>query len=103
MVTTVYIRLAFRLVKSTTFDAWFRGLRDFRAKTRIAARLDRVADGNLGDVKPIGHGISELRIDYGPAYLVYSMQRGAVLVVILAVGAKPPPTHRHQDRAAHRN
>lgn len=47
------------LVKSTTIDAWFRGLRDVRARVRIAARLDRVADGSFGDVRPIGHGISE--------------------------------------------
>ena len=78
----------FELVKSTTFDAWFLELRDVRAKARIAARLDRVADGNLGDVKPVGHGISELRIDYGPGYRVYFMQRGSVLVVILAGGDK---------------
>ncbi len=78
----------FELVKSATFDVWFRGLRDVRAKARIAARLDRVIDGNLGDVKPIGHGISELRVDYGPGYRVYFMQRGAVLVVILAGGDK---------------
>ena len=76
------------LVKSTTFDAWFRGLRDVRAKARIAARLDRVADGHFGDVKPAGHGISELRIDYGPGYRVYFIQRRSVLVVVLAGGDK---------------
>ena len=78
----------FELVRSATFDAWFLGLRDVRARARIAARLDRVADGNLGDVKPVGHGISELRIDYGPGYRVYFMQRRSVLVVILAGGNK---------------
>jgi putative addiction module killer protein len=78
----------FELVKSATFDRWFHGLRDIRARARIAARLDRLADGNLGDVKPVGHGISELRIDYGPGYRVYFMQRGAVLVVMLAGGDK---------------
>lgn len=78
----------FELVKSATFDTWFRGLRDIRAKARIAARLDRMTDGNLGDVKPIGHGISELRIDYGPGYRVYFMRSGVVLVVILAGGDK---------------
>ena len=78
----------FELVKSATFDAWFHAPRDVRAKACIAARLDRVANRNLGDVKPIGHGISELRIDYGPGYRVYFMQRGAVLVVILAGGDK---------------
>lgn len=78
----------FELVKSATFDTWFRGLRDARAKARIATRLDRVADGNFGDVKPVGHGISELRIDYGPGYRVYFIQRGSVLVVVLAGGDK---------------
>lgn len=57
-------------------------------------RLDRIADGNLGDVKPEGGGISELRIDYGPGYRVYFMQRGAVLVVVLAGGDKRT---RHAD------
>ncbi|KRE87084.1 addiction module antitoxin RelB [Rhodanobacter sp. Soil772] len=64
----------------------FGSLRDARAKARIAARLDRIADGNLGDVKPVGGGVSDLRIDYGPGYRVYFMQRGAVLVVVLAGG-----------------
>lgn len=78
----------FDLVKSTTFDTWFRGPRDVRARARIAARLDHVTDGNLGGVKPIGHGISELRTDYGPGYRVYFMQRGSVLMVVLASGDK---------------
>lgn len=78
----------FELVKSATFDTWFRGLRDARARARIAARLDRVADGNFGDVKPVGHRLSELRIDYGPGYQVYFIQRGSVLVVVLAGGDK---------------
>jgi putative addiction module killer protein len=76
------------LVRSATFDIWLRGLRDARARARIAARLDRVADGNFGDAKPVGHGISELRIDYGPGYRVYFIQRGSVLVVVLAGGDK---------------
>ncbi|UJJ52876.1 MULTISPECIES: type II toxin-antitoxin system RelE/ParE family toxin [Rhodanobacter] len=63
-------------------------MRDARARARIAARLDRIADGNLGDVKPAGGGVSELQIDYGPGYRVYFMQRGSVLVVVLAGGDK---------------
>jgi putative addiction module killer protein len=78
----------FELVKSATFDAWLRGLRDIRARARIAARLDRVAEGNFGDVKPAGHGFSELRINYGPGYRVYFMRSGSVLVVVLAGGDK---------------
>ncbi|MEO8809140.1 MAG: type II toxin-antitoxin system RelE/ParE family toxin [Rhodanobacter sp.] len=78
----------FELVKSGTFDTWLRRLRDGGARARITARLDRVAFGNFGDVKPVGHGISELRIDYGPGYRLYFMQRGSVLVVVLAGGEK---------------
>ena len=88
MKTTVYTLFVLELVKSATFDAWFGSLRDVRAKARIAARLDRVADGNFGDVKPVGGGVSELRIDCGPGYRVYFVQRGAVLVVVLAGGDK---------------
>jgi len=55
---------------------------------RIAARIDRLALGNPGDVKPVGSGISEMRIDYGPGYRVYFMQRGSVVVVILCGGDK---------------
>jgi len=84
----VYTPFVFELVKSATFDAWFASLRDIRAKARIAARLDRVADGNFGDFKRVGGEISELRIDYGPGYRVYFMQRGSVLVVVLAGGDK---------------
>jgi putative addiction module killer protein len=54
------------------FARWFEGLRDVRARTRIQARIDRLEIGNPGDVKPVGEGISEMRIDYGPGYRVYS-------------------------------
>ena len=76
------------LVKSDTFDAWLRGLRDRRAAARVQVRLDRLALGNPGDVQPVGEGISELRIDYGPGYRVYYMRRGPVLVVLLCGGDK---------------
>jgi putative addiction module killer protein len=78
----------FELVKSAVFDAWFSSLSDIRARARTAARLDRVVDGNFGDVKPVGGGISELRIEYGPGYRVYFMQHDSVLVVVLAGGDK---------------
>lgn len=76
------------IVKSATFDGWLSGLKDRQAKARIAQRIDRLSLGNPGDVKPVGHGISELRIDYGPGYRVYYMQRGTMLVVLLAGGDK---------------
>jgi putative addiction module killer protein len=74
--------------QSETFARWMRGLRDVRAKARILARIDRIADGNLGDVKPVGQGLSEMRIHAGPGYRVYFLQRGASLVVLLCGGNK---------------
>ena len=76
------------LFKSATFDAWFSGLRDRQAKARIAARIDRLSLGNAGDVKPVGSGINEMRIDYGPGYRVYFTQRGPIIIVILCGGDK---------------
>lgn len=76
------------LIKSSTFDAWLRELRDRRAVARIQARLDRLAADNPGDVKPVGSGIPELRIDHGPGYRVYFMQRGPVVIVLLCGGDK---------------
>lgn len=74
--------------QTTSFSKWFRSLRDKRAKSRIAVRIDRLALGNPGDVKPVGQGVSELRIDYGPGYRVYFVQRGSTVVVLLAGGDK---------------
>ena len=76
------------LIRSATFDGWLSGLRDRKAVARIAARLDRLAARNPGDVAPVGEGISELRIDYGPGYRVYYMRRGQVLVILLCGGDK---------------
>lgn len=67
---------------------WFAGLRDRQAKTRIDARLRRISLGNLGDVKPAGDGLSELRIHYGPGYRLYLVQRGPQLIILLAGGDK---------------
>jgi len=80
------------LIKSATFDAWMVGLRDRKAAIRVQARLDRLAVGNPGDVKPVGAGISEMRIDHGPGYRVYFMQRGPVLIVLLCGGDKSSQT-----------
>lgn len=76
------------LIRSATFDRWLTGLQDRRAVARIAARLDRLAGGNPGDVQPVGNGVSELRIHYGPGYRVYFLQRGPVLIVLLCGGDK---------------
>jgi putative addiction module killer protein len=76
------------LVKSATFDRWLSGLRDKKAAGRIQVRLDRLSMGNFGDVKPAGGGVSEMRIDYGPGYRIYFMQRGRSVVVLLCGGDK---------------
>jgi putative addiction module killer protein len=76
------------LVASAEFEKWGSKLRDIEAKQRIAARLARVAAGNFGDAKPVGSGISELRIPYGPGYRLYLMQRGAEMVILLCGGDK---------------
>jgi putative addiction module killer protein len=70
------------------FKAWLSGLRDERARARILKRLDRAGQGNLGDVAPVGGGISEMRIFYGPGYRVYFVQRGQQLIVLLCGGDK---------------
>ena len=76
------------MIKSATFDRWLDGLRDRRAKARIEVRLRRLSLGNPGDVKSVGDGILELRIDHGPGYRVYFMRRGVLLVVLLCGGDK---------------
>lgn len=70
------------------FLVWLANLKDERARARVIARIDRLSLGNPGDVKPVGQGVSEMRIDYGPGYRVYFVQRGEVLIVVLAGGSK---------------
>jgi putative addiction module killer protein len=74
--------------QTTEYAEWFSGLHDRVAKARIDIRVRRLVLGNPGDVKPVGDGVSELRIDYGPGYRIYFIQKGAVLVVLLAGGDK---------------
>jgi putative addiction module killer protein len=70
------------------FAKWLAGLRDDRARARILMRLDQAAQGNLGDVAPVGDGVSEMRIFYRPGYRVYFVQRGSELIVLLCGGDK---------------
>ena len=77
-----------KIRETETFSAWLQELRDARAKGKIAARIRRLAFGNPGDVRPVGEGVSELRIHYGPGYRVYYVQRGTVLLVLLCGGDK---------------
>jgi len=74
--------------QTARFATWLAGLRDDRARARILKRLDRARDGNLGDVAPVGEGVSEMRIFYGPGYRVYFIQRGKALIVLLCGGDK---------------
>lgn len=76
------------LRKTDRFARWLDELSNIRARARVQARLDRLAEGNPGDVKPVGEGVSELRIDYGPGYRVYYRARGRTVVILLAGGTK---------------
>ena len=70
------------------FASWFAALRDLRARVQIARRLERAEAGNLGDVAPVGEGVSEMRIFHGPGYRVYFVHRGTEMIVLLGGGDK---------------
>lgn len=74
--------------QTARFSTWLAGLRDERAKARILMRLDRARQGNLGDVAPVGGGVLEMRIFYGPGYRVYLARKGLELIVLLCGGDK---------------
>jgi putative addiction module killer protein len=74
--------------QTESFSKWLRELRDRQARARIQTRIDRLQLGLAGDVKPVGEGVSELRIGYGPGYRVYFVQRGRALIILLAGGDK---------------
>lgn len=74
--------------KTDTFARWLDGLPDLRARARIQVKIERLAAGNPGDAKPVGEGVSEMRIAYGPGYRVYYKKRGRALVILLAGGDK---------------
>jgi putative addiction module killer protein len=76
------------VLQTKTFRAFYDGLRDPVAKAKIATRLERLAAGNAGDVKPVGQGISEMLIDHGPGYRIYFKRRGLTLIIILCGGDK---------------
>jgi putative addiction module killer protein len=74
--------------KTDSFVQWLDSLGDVNARARIQARIERLASGNPGDVRPVGEGVSELRIDHGPGYRVYYKKRGQELIILLAGGDK---------------
>jgi putative addiction module killer protein len=74
--------------QTESFANWLRKLRDEEARSRIQIRIRRVSLGNLGDVKSVGEGVSELRIDHGPGYRIYLLQRGSALILLLVGGTK---------------
>ena len=74
--------------RTAVYARWLDSLRDVRGRARVLVRVERLAAGNPGDVRPVGEGVSELRIDYGPGYRVYFKKRGRSVVVLLAGGDK---------------
>jgi len=74
--------------KTAAFAQWLDELRDIKARARVQIRIERLAAGNPGDVEPVGEGVSELRINYGPGYRVYFKQQGQELIILLAGGDK---------------
>jgi putative addiction module killer protein len=83
-----YIRCVIEIRKTQIFAKWIDGLSDIRARARILVRIERLVAGNPGDARPVGEGVSELRIDYGSGYRVYYKKQGQELVILLAGGYK---------------
>lgn len=81
-----------RVLRTSQFERWITKLKDERGKLRILRRIDRLANGNPGDVAPIGRGVSELRLDVGPGYRIYFLQEGEVLILLLCGGDKSTQT-----------
>ena len=82
----------YEISKTDIFDTWIKNIRDIRAKAHVLARIERLAAGNPGDVKPVGEGVSEMRIDYGPGYRVYYTMQARMIIILLAGGTKRTQT-----------
>jgi putative addiction module killer protein len=74
--------------QTSTFVKWFNSLKDGNARARIYVRIRRISQDNFGDVKPVGHGVSEIRIDYGPGYRIYFIKRREIITILLCGGDK---------------
>ncbi|MDH6303064.1 putative addiction module killer protein [Polynucleobacter sphagniphilus] len=80
--------MVYIIQQTELFEAWHDSIKDLRAKVAIARRIERAENGNLGDVKPVGAGVSEMRIDMGAGYRVYFTMREKIVVILLAGGTK---------------
>lgn len=87
-----YTVVVYQIRKTQLLADWLDGLRDLRGRARIQARIERLAAGHPGDAKPIGEGVSELRVDCGPGYRVYFKKQGREIIVLLAGGNKSTQT-----------
>ena len=87
----------YEIIQSATFSKWLSGLKDQQARMRIHVRLDRMMFGNFGDAEPIGEGLSEVRIHYGPGYRLYYMQRDTRVVMLC--GGDKSSQHRDIEKA----
>ena len=76
------------VVRTDLFADWLDGLRDRKARARILVRIERLAAGNPGDIKPVGSGVSEMRVDHGPGYRIYFVRKGDIVIVLLCGGTK---------------
>ncbi|MGV3550069.1 type II toxin-antitoxin system RelE/ParE family toxin [Rhizobium sp.] len=80
--------MTYELLPTEVYEAWFKKLRDEIARAAVVARLARIEAGNFGDARPVGNGISELRIHYGPGYRIYFQKRGNRIILLLCAGDK---------------
>ena len=83
-----YVCGMFEVQETATYSEWFKGLKDVQGRARIILRIRRIVLGNLGDIVPVGGGVSELRIHSGPGYRMYIMRRGSTVIVLLGGGDK---------------
>ena len=97
-----YSNHAIEIRQTDEYQRWFEGLRDRTVRFRIGARIRRVSLGNCGDIKPVGEGVSELRIQFGPGYRVYLAQRGDALIILLAGATSRPSDMTSSGRRSSR-
>ena len=78
----------YKIITTDTFDNWFENLKNIQDRSRIADRIDRIKEGNLGDAKPVGNGIFELRFHFGSGYRVYFIKQHNTIIILLCGGNK---------------